>query len=108
MVSFKEFLAELDQATLKSYKAKAEKDVADLETVGEYKDIARNLINKRKKGVATADKKITEGAKVRGYTDKDGVKKYEVLNSKGVTVKNGMSKDIATKYLQANRATLSE
>lgn len=60
MPSFKEFLAELDQATLKSYKSKAEKDVSDLSKADDYKDIAQNLISRRKKGIALADKKIAE------------------------------------------------
>lgn len=58
MLTFKEFIVELDQATLKSYKSKAEKDVADLSNTDEYKDIAQKLINRRKKGIAAADKKI--------------------------------------------------
>lgn len=63
MLSFSEFLAELDQATLKSYKSKADAEVKDTTPhakKGEYKDIAQNLINRRKKGIALADKKIAE------------------------------------------------
>lgn len=60
MLSFSQFLAELDQATLKSYKTKAEAEVEATTPhakKGEYKDIAQNLINRRKKGIAAVDKK---------------------------------------------------
>jgi hypothetical protein len=33
---------------------------------------------------------------------------YEVLNSKGVTVKTGMSREIAKSYLNAHRGELSD
>lgn len=46
-------------------------------------------------------------AKVRGYKDRNGVVKYEVVNSEGVTVIGGMSKDEARRYLLANRGSLN-
>lgn len=61
MLSFSQFLAELDNETIKSYKTKAEADIAATEPhakKGEYKDIAKNLIARRKKGVEAASKKV--------------------------------------------------
>lgn len=54
-------LDELSKETLQSYKGKAEGQVKELEPHaedGEYKDIAKNAIERRKKGIEKADKKI--------------------------------------------------
>ena len=59
------------------------------------------------------DKPVSEGknpvskAKVRPVKDRNDVTKYEVCNSNGVTVKGGMSKEEANRYLIANRASLN-
>lgn len=61
MITFKQWLTELDQSTLKSYKEKASKDVDELTqhaADGEYKDIAKNIKARREKGLANAEKKI--------------------------------------------------
>lgn len=61
MQTFKQWLTELDQSTLKSYKDKASKEVEELAphaTSGEYKDIAKNMKTRREKGLANAEKKI--------------------------------------------------
>lgn len=50
---------------------------------------------------------ISESAKVRSFTDKQGVTKYEVLNSKGVTVKTGFTdKKTAREWMHANYGDL--
>lgn len=54
-------LDELSKETLSSYKEKAEAQVKELEPHakdGEYKDLAKNAIERRKKGIEKADKKI--------------------------------------------------
>lgn len=54
-------LDELSKETLQSYKSKAEDQVKELEPHakdGEYKDLAKNAIKKRKAGIKTAEKKI--------------------------------------------------
>lgn len=54
---------ELNKTTLKSYKAKAEDQVEELKPhadSGEYKDIAKNAITRREKGIKTAEKKIAD------------------------------------------------
>ena len=54
-------LDELSKETLKSYKSKAEDQVKELEPHaldGEYKDLAKNAIERRKKGIEKAEKKI--------------------------------------------------
>lgn len=61
MQTFKQWLTELDQSTLKSYKDKASKEVEELAphaAGGEYKDIAKNMKTRREKGLANAEKKI--------------------------------------------------
>ena len=52
---------ELSKTTLQSYKGKAEAQVKELgphAKDGEYKDLAKNAIERRKKGIEKADKKI--------------------------------------------------
>jgi hypothetical protein len=66
---FQAQLNELNQKTKDSYKDKAEKQVKELEPhakKGEYKDIAKRAIDRRKKGLA----RVAEG-KVKLYTDPD-------------------------------------
>lgn len=54
---------ELNKTTLQSYKAKAQDQVEELKPhadSGEYKDIAKNAITRREKGIKTAEKKIAD------------------------------------------------
>ena len=64
MLTFKQWLdvdtlTEVSPATKQSYKDKPEKEVAELEPHakdGEYKDLAKNAIERRKKGIKRASK----------------------------------------------------
>lgn len=58
-------LNELSDTTIKSYKSKAQDQVKELEPhakKGEYKDIARRMINRREKGIERAEKRVGEEA----------------------------------------------
>jgi hypothetical protein len=68
---------ELSKKTLQSYKGKAEAQVKELEPHakdGEYKDLAKNAIERRKKGIEKADKKIATKESFNGeYDDEAGM-----------------------------------
>jgi len=47
-------------------------------------------------------------ARIRGYKDRNGVKKWEVLNADGVRVKGDLSNQAAKDYLTAHRSEMME
>jgi len=91
-------LDELSDETIKSYKEKAEKQVKELEPhakKGEYKDIAKRMLDRRKRGLEMANKRdIDEGLK--DPKDNPCWKGYKPVGTKkknGKTVPNCVPKE---------------
>jgi hypothetical protein len=60
MITFQDFLTELNKSTIKSYKDKTEEAIDSLKphTKGEYGDIAKNIIARKRTGLKMANKKL--------------------------------------------------
>jgi hypothetical protein len=60
MITFQDFLTELNKSTIKSYKDKTEDAIDSLKphTKSEYGDIAKNIIARKKQGLKMANRKL--------------------------------------------------
>lgn len=60
MITFQDFLLELNKSTVKSYKDKTEDAIDSLKphTKGEYGDIAKNIIARKKAGLKMANRRL--------------------------------------------------